>query len=71
MESSAEPALEQPMLKKLRNTWEFSNLMQYIYTFGKAVKIDQDLDIEVRLSALPHTYRTWQCVKSQSQSEPC
>lgn len=46
------------MLKKLRNTWEFSNLMQYIYIFGKAVKIDQDLDVEVRLSALPHIYRT-------------
>ncbi len=58
MESSTEPALEQPMLKKLRNTWEFSNLMQYIYIFGKAVKIDQDLDVEVRLSALPHIYRT-------------
>lgn len=27
--------------------WEFANLMQYIYTFGKVVKIGEDLDIEV------------------------
>lgn len=46
MESS-EPAPEQTMLDKLRNTWELANLMQYIYIFGKAVKIDEDLTIEV------------------------
>lgn len=27
--------------------WEFANIMQYIYIFGKAVKIDEDFDIEV------------------------
>ena len=37
------------MLDKLRNTWELANLMQYIYIFGKAVKIDEDLTIEVLL----------------------
>lgn len=26
--------------------------MQYIFLFGEAVKIDEDLDIEVRASAL-------------------
>lgn len=46
MESS-EPSPEQTMLDKLRNTWELANLMQYIYIFGKAVKIDEDLTIEV------------------------
>lgn len=35
------------ILDRLRNMWEFSNLMQYIYIFGKAVKIDDDLTIEV------------------------
>lgn len=45
MESS-EPAPESSMLDKLRNTWELANLMQYIYIFGKAVKIDEDLTIE-------------------------
>lgn len=45
MESS-EPAPEPNMLEKLRGTWELANLMQYIYIFGKAVKIDEDLTIE-------------------------
>ena len=42
----APPQLDS-MLVKLRNTWEFANLMQYIFLFGKAVKIDEDFDIEV------------------------
>ncbi|KAF6221044.1 hypothetical protein HO133_002725 [Letharia lupina] len=42
----SEPAPELSMLDKLRNTWELANLMQYIYIFGKAVKIDEDLTIE-------------------------
>ena len=46
MESS-EPAPESSELSKIRNTWEFANLMQYIYIFGRAVKIDDDLTIEV------------------------
>ena len=44
-----EPAPEPTMLDKLRNMWEFSNFMQYIYIFGRAVKIDEDLTIEVLL----------------------
>lgn len=27
--------------------WEFASVMQYIFMFGKAVKIDDDFDIEV------------------------
>lgn len=46
MEAS-EPAPESTMLDRLRNTWEFSNIMQYIYIFGRVVKIDEDLTIEV------------------------
>ncbi|KAK2737058.1 hypothetical protein FQN55_001328 [Onygenales sp. PD_40] len=34
------------LLNQLRNMWEFSNLMQYIYSFGKVVKINDDIDIE-------------------------
>lgn len=45
MESS-EPTADTSMLGRLRNMWEFSNLMQYIFIFGKAVKIDEDLTIE-------------------------
>lgn len=46
MESS-DSILEPNMLSKLRNMWEFANLTQFIFIFGKAVKIDEDLDIEV------------------------
>lgn len=58
MESS-EPASEQTpeisLLQRIRNTWEFSNLMQFIFIFGKAVKIDDDFTIDVRIStAIPH-----------------
>ncbi len=45
-ESSSEPS----MLTRLRSMWQFASLMQYVYIFGKAVKIDDDLDIEVSLS---------------------
>ncbi len=38
------------LLQQLRNMWEFASVMQYIFTFGKAVKIDEDFDIEVRRS---------------------
>ena len=60
MEAS-EPPVEPSMLDKLRNTWEFANLMQYIFIFGKAVKIDEDFDIEVRLSCPnPKTWKSSQ-----------
>ena len=43
--------VEQPeddgTLTRLRNMWEFANLMQYINIFGAVVKIDSDLEIEV------------------------
>lgn len=35
------------LLDRVRNCWEFASLMQYIFFFGQAVKIDKDLDIEV------------------------
>ncbi|KAL8693486.1 MAG: hypothetical protein Q9224_003743 [Gallowayella concinna] len=45
MESS-EPAVESSFLQRIRSTWEFSNLMQFIFIFGKAVKIDEDFTID-------------------------
>ncbi|KAL8736168.1 MAG: hypothetical protein Q9166_000323 [cf. Caloplaca sp. 2 TL-2023] len=45
MEAS-EPAPESSLLQRIRNTWEFSNLMQFIFIFGKAVKIDEDFTID-------------------------
>ncbi|KAL8907076.1 MAG: hypothetical protein Q9207_001617 [Kuettlingeria erythrocarpa] len=44
MESS-EPAAPS-LLQRIRNCWEFSNLMQFIFIFGKAVRIDEDLTID-------------------------
>ncbi|OJD10013.1 hypothetical protein AJ78_08800 [Emergomyces pasteurianus Ep9510] len=37
---------EHGLLHQLRNMWEFSNLVQYIYSFGKVVKISDDIDID-------------------------
>lgn len=34
-------------LDRLRNMWQFAALMQYMYIFGKPVKIDPDFDMEV------------------------
>jgi hypothetical protein len=48
-EMEVEEPVEAPStLQKLRNMWQFANLAQYISLFGDAVKIDRDLDIEVR-----------------------
>ena len=47
---SVEPPKERGLLERIRNMWEFANLAQWIFIFGKAVKIDENLDIEVRLS---------------------
>ena len=33
---------------RLRNMWEFAALIQYIYIFGNTVKIDKEVDVEVR-----------------------
>jgi hypothetical protein len=43
-----EDAPEQTLLQKLRNMWQFASLMQFIYIFGDALKIDRDFDIDVR-----------------------
>lgn len=47
MEAEARPE-EPSTLQNLRNMWQFANLAQYISLFGEAVRIDKDLDIEVR-----------------------
>ncbi|KAL9094303.1 MAG: hypothetical protein Q9165_003443 [Trypethelium subeluteriae] len=40
------PAPIDGTLRRLRNMWQFASLMQYLYLFGKAVKVDEDLDID-------------------------
>ena len=42
-QQSGEPSL----LQRIRNTWEFACIMQYISMFGKVMKIDEDFEIEV------------------------
>ncbi|KAL0936640.1 PHD-finger domain-containing protein [Colletotrichum truncatum] len=34
------------LLHRIRNQWQFANLCQWIYLFGKVVKIDDNLDTE-------------------------
>lgn len=50
MESLESPK-EMGLLDRLRNMWQFANLMQYIFIFGRAVKIDEDFTIDA--SSLP------------------
>jgi len=38
---------ERGLLHRLRNSWEFANLMQYVSMFGKLMKIDENFGIEV------------------------
>ena len=46
METSVAPA-EPSMLERIRDMWEFANLAQYLFIFGKAVKVEDDVAIEV------------------------
>ncbi|OAL32783.1 hypothetical protein AYO20_07739 [Fonsecaea nubica] len=41
-EKKQEPSL----LQRIRNMWEFASVMQFIFFFGKVLKIDEDFDIE-------------------------
>ncbi|KAF2970229.1 hypothetical protein GQX73_g3408 [Xylaria multiplex] len=37
---------ESDLLRRIRNLWQFANLFQWIYLFGRVVKIDESIDIE-------------------------
>ncbi|KAM3071350.1 hypothetical protein ACMFMG_008942 [Clarireedia jacksonii] len=45
MEASEVPR-EPTIIERLRNMWEFANLAQWIFIFGRAVKIDENIGIE-------------------------
>jgi hypothetical protein len=49
---AAEPPKQPSVLERIRNMWEFANVVQWIFIFGRVVKIDESLDIEVRLNPL-------------------
>ncbi|KAI0196177.1 hypothetical protein EV127DRAFT_330756 [Xylaria flabelliformis] len=37
---------ESDLLQRIRNSWQFANLFQWIYLFGRVVKIDENIDID-------------------------
>ena len=41
---------EPSLLENIRNMWEFASVMQFIFIFGKVIKIDEDFDVEVLYS---------------------
>lgn len=45
-EVSGDGPEEPSLLHQLRNMWQFANLCQWIYIFGKVVKIDDRYDTE-------------------------
>ena len=51
-----EPPKELALLERIRNMWEFAALVQWIFIFGRAVKIDENLDIEVRSPTLLNSF---------------
>ena len=55
---AVEPRKEPTLLESIRNMWQFANLAQWIFIFGKAVKIDENIDVEVRRRDLISVYFT-------------
>jgi hypothetical protein len=56
------PAPKEPgLLERIRNMWQFANLAQWIFLFGKVVKLEEDLDIEVRLASMKMNQPTTSC----------
>jgi hypothetical protein len=49
-----EPLVEPDLLYRVRNSWQFANLFQWIYLFGRVVKIDENIDIAVRWVQPPY-----------------
>ncbi len=69
---------EPSVLERLRNMWQFANLMQFLFIFGKAVRIDcEDFGIEVcrvnSIISLPPPHPTSPLPRSTSPfpSLPC
>ena len=47
--ATEQQAPEEPsLLQRIRSSWEFASLMQYIAIFGQAMKIDEEFEIEAR-----------------------
>lgn len=55
------------MLHRIRNMWQFANLFQFILLFGKALKVDDTLDIEVRAAC----FRDSAVIATQRRRDIC
>lgn len=44
-----EETKENETLIALRNMWQFAAFMQYLFLFGKVVKVDEDFDMDVSI----------------------
>jgi hypothetical protein len=59
LDSGNDQEPKQPsMLHRIRNMWQFANLVQFIVLFGQTLKLDNNLDIEVRVAAIACQYGT-------------
>jgi hypothetical protein len=54
-ESVAEAHSIPSLLTQIRGMWEFAALMQYLFFFGKAVKLE-DIDVEVRYTICAYLF---------------
>ncbi|KAH8158128.1 hypothetical protein CIB48_g10117 [Xylaria polymorpha] len=45
-EVGQQPPADSDLLQRIRNSWQFANLFQWIYLFGRVVKIDENIDID-------------------------
>ncbi|KAI8951018.1 hypothetical protein F4801DRAFT_546936 [Xylaria longipes] len=45
-EVAQQPSAGSDLLQRIRNSWQFANLFQWIYLFGRVVKIDESIDID-------------------------
>ena len=52
---------EPTVLDSLRNMWEFANLAQFIFLFGRVFKIDENIGIEVHLMPY-HSFHSLTCL---------
>ncbi|KAI1350123.1 hypothetical protein F5Y01DRAFT_286955 [Xylaria sp. FL0043] len=45
-EATQQSPAESDLLRRIRNSWQFANLFQWIYLFGRVVKVDESIDID-------------------------
>ena len=61
-----EPSRPPSTLDQIRNMWQFANVVQFIMLFGKALKLDDNLDIEVSCLATHRSPETFALMKLAS-----